>query len=120
MGVKSHQLEDFANGELDHLINQDTVLVTLQNGIPFWYFHKHPQFSGHCIRAVDPNANLITKLHIGRIIGCIVYPACEIKEPGVVKHIEGIRFPIGELAFPEITKTSKITSTGLLYIYMYA
>jgi 2-dehydropantoate 2-reductase len=70
----------------------------MQNGIPFWYFHnRNGDLAGSIVRSVDPNGVIGTHIPPGRVIGCVVYPASELVAPGVVRHIEGDRFPVGEL-----------------------
>ena len=97
LAVKAHQIEPIAH-ELPALFGRDTVVVTTQNGIPWWYFQKlGGEFEGHRIKAVDPKGVIAANIEADRIIGCIAYPAAEIKEPGVIRHIEGIRYPVGEL-----------------------
>jgi 2-dehydropantoate 2-reductase len=69
----------------------------MQNGIPFWYFQRGGgEHEGRCVRAVDPDGALAAGIDPARIIGCVVYPAGEIVEPGVIRHIEGNRLPLGE------------------------
>jgi 2-dehydropantoate 2-reductase len=97
LAMKAHQVEAVA-AELPKLLGPDTVIVTMQNGIPFWYFHRHGgEFAGTAVKSVDPNGALAAAIPAERIIGCVVYPASELIAPGVVKHIEGDRFPLGEL-----------------------
>ncbi|MCY7318795.1 MAG: 2-dehydropantoate 2-reductase, partial [Ramlibacter sp.] len=70
----------------------------MQNGIPYWYFHKHGgELAGSKLASVDPGRTLADKIPPERVIGCVVYPASELVAPGVVRHIEGDRFPLGEL-----------------------
>ena len=77
---------------------QDTVVVTMQNGIPYWYFHQHGgALTGSIVRSVDPDGIIGRKIPADRVVGCVVYPASELVAPGVVRHIEGDRFPLGEL-----------------------
>jgi len=72
--------------------------VTMQNGIPYWYFHSHGgALAGNIVRSVDPEGAISRLIPAERVLGCVVYPATELLEPGVVQHIEGDRFPIGEL-----------------------
>ena len=95
--VKAHQLEPVA-GQLPLLFGANTVVVTMQNGIPYWYFHQHGgELSGSIVRSVDPNGLIRRRIPAERVIGCVVYPAAELIAPGVVRHIEGDRFPVGEL-----------------------
>jgi len=97
LAMKAHQVEAVAR-ELPKLFGPDTAVVTMQNGIPFWYFHKHGgPFEGNQVRSVDPTGMLTEMIPPRRVIGCVVYPASELTAPGVVKHIEGDRFPLGEL-----------------------
>jgi 2-dehydropantoate 2-reductase len=79
-------------------LGPDTVLVTLQNGIPWWYFQKlRGPYADRVVETVDPGGVLFNAIDPNRIIGCIGYPAATIVEPGVIRHIEGNRFPVGEL-----------------------
>ncbi|MEO5669858.1 MAG: 2-dehydropantoate 2-reductase [Ramlibacter sp.] len=97
LAVKAHQVEDIAQN-LPKLLGPDTAVVTMQNGVPFWYFHKHGgPLEGSQVRSVDPGGTLARLIPPERVIGCVVYPAAELVEPGVVRHIEGDRFPLGEL-----------------------
>jgi 2-dehydropantoate 2-reductase len=97
LAMKAHQVEAVLP-ELPHLIGPNTVIVPMQNGIPFWYFHKHGgALAGSVVRTVDPNGALLAQIPADKVLGCVVYPASELTAPGVVHHIEGDRFPIGEL-----------------------
>jgi 2-dehydropantoate 2-reductase len=97
LGMKAHQVEAVLPS-LPHLLGPDTVIVPMQNGIPFWYFHRHGgALAGTVVRSVDPQGALLAGIDASRILGCVVYPASELVAPGVVRHIEGERFPIGEL-----------------------
>ena len=97
LAMKAHQVEAVA-GELPKLLGPETVIVTMQNGIPFWYFHGHGgALAGSVVTSVDPSGVLARTVPARQIIGCVVYPASELSAPGVVKHIEGDRFPVGEL-----------------------
>lgn len=97
LALKAQQVDAVA-GDLSHLLGPNTVVVTMQNGIPFWYFHRHGgQYDGRQVSSVDPTGTLAAKIPVDRILGCVVYPASELIAPGVVRHVEGDRFPIGEL-----------------------
>lgn len=97
LAVKAHQVEAVAN-DVPKLFGPDTVVVTMQNGIPYWYFHKHGgELEGSRMESVDPTGLISEKIPAQRVIGCVVYPASKLVAPGVVKHIEGDRFPVGEL-----------------------
>jgi 2-dehydropantoate 2-reductase len=97
LAVKAHQVQAVL-GDLPKLLGPDTVLVTMQNGIPFWYFHAHGgALAGTTVSSVDPDGALARQIPARHIVGSVVYPASELVAPGVVKHIEGDRFPLGEL-----------------------
>ncbi|MGH8717703.1 MAG: 2-dehydropantoate 2-reductase, partial [Burkholderiales bacterium] len=92
LAMKAHQIEPVAN-DLRAMFGEHTIVVTTQNGIPWWYFQKHGgEFEGRRLESVDPNGILAETIEVERIIGCIVYPAAELIAPGVVRHIEGNRF----------------------------
>ncbi len=117
LAVKAHQLEDVAPGVL-HLCKRDTAIVTMQNGIPYWYFHSHGgALAGTQVRSVDPSGMIGRHIPPERVIGCVVYPACELAAPGVVRHVEGNRFPLGELdgtTTPRVTRIAEaFTRAGL-------
>lgn len=95
--VKAHQLGDLLP-DLRELLGPHTVVVTMINGIPWWYFHKLPGgHDGLGLESVDPGGRLAENIEPERIIGSVVYPAAELVAPGVVKLIEGNRFTLGEL-----------------------
>jgi 2-dehydropantoate 2-reductase len=97
VALKAHQVADVA-GRIGALFGPDTVVVTMQNGIPFWYFHRHGgDYEGRAVLSVDPGGQLAQHIPPRRILGCVVYPAAELVSPGVIRHIEGSRFPLGEL-----------------------
>jgi 2-dehydropantoate 2-reductase len=82
---------------LEPLLHEETAVVAAQNGIPWWYFHKlEGPYEGHRIEAVDPGGELSRVIPPERAIGCVVFAGTELAEPGVVQHLEGTRFSIGE------------------------
>jgi 2-dehydropantoate 2-reductase len=96
LAMKAHQLEAVAD-DVGALLGPQTPVLTMQNGIPYWYFHGHGgPLEGSTLRSVDPGGSLGRKIPPGRVVGCVVYPASELLAPGVIRHIEGDRFPIGE------------------------
>ena len=108
LAMKAHQVTPVAN-QLAPLLGPDTTIVTMQNGIPWWYFQKHGgEFEGRRIESVDPGGVIAAHIPIERIIGCVVYPACEMVAPGVIHHIEGNRFPVGELDGAETPRVAAI------------
>lgn len=97
LALKANQLEAVAR-DVPALLGADTPVVTMQNGIPYWYFHGHGgAFEGTRIASVDATGIVGECIPAQRVIGCVVYPASELIAPGVVRHIEGDRFPLGEL-----------------------
>ncbi len=97
LAMKAHQVEGVVN-DLPKLLGPETMVVTMQNGIPFWYFEKlGGPLQGTRVTSVDPTGSLLEKIPAAHIIGCVVYPASELIAPGVIQHIEGDRFPVGEL-----------------------
>ena len=108
LAMKAHQVTPIAN-QLQPLLGPDTTIVTMQNGIPWWYFQKQGgEFDGRRIESVDPGGVIAAHIPIERIIGCVVYPACEMVAPGVIHHIEGNRFPVGELDGAETPRVAAI------------
>lgn len=97
LALKAHQVETVAD-HVPKLFGPGTVVVTMQNGIPYWYFHEHGgALAGTNLKSVDPHGRVAAKVPAERVLGCVVYPASELLEPGVVRHTEGDRLPLGEL-----------------------
>ncbi|MGW6566621.1 2-dehydropantoate 2-reductase [Streptomyces sp. NPDC054975] len=96
LGLKAHAYA--ACGPLvAPLLHDTTAVVAAQNGIPWWYFHRHGgPHDGHRVESVDPGGAVSAVLAPERAIGCVVYAATELSGPGVVRHLEGTRFSIGE------------------------
>ena len=94
--VKAHSLPEVAP-RLGPLLGPETVVVSAQNGIPWWYFQRHGgPLDGTRIERLDPDGAISAAIPAERVIGCIVYPSASIAEPGVIDHLEGDRFTIGE------------------------
>ena len=109
LALKAHQIPAVV-GDLPSLFGPDTVMVTLQNGIPWWYFQKlGGEYANRVVRTVDPDSELFTRIDPDRLIGCIAYPAAAVAEPGVVRHIEGNRFPVGELDGTETDRVRMVS-----------
>jgi len=103
--LKAHQVKDVLP-ELRALFGPDTMVVTMINGVPWWYFHKLPgPYEGQRLESVDPGGVIASFIEPERIIGSVVYPAAELVEPGVVRVIEGNRFTLGE---PDGTRSPRI------------
>jgi 2-dehydropantoate 2-reductase len=82
---------------LEPLLHEETAVVAAQNGIPWWYFHKlEGPYEGHRIEAVDRGGEVSRVIPPERAVGCVVFAGTELAEPGVVEHLEGTRFSIGE------------------------
>ncbi len=97
LALKSHQIVSVLD-RLPGIIGPETVMVTLQNGIPWWYFQKLPgTYEDRIVETVDPGGVLLKSINPDCLLGCIAYPAAVIAEPGLIRHVEGIRFPLGEL-----------------------
>ncbi|NQV82844.1 MAG: 2-dehydropantoate 2-reductase [Rhodospirillales bacterium] len=111
LALKAHYLELVAK-KIDHLCGPDTMIVTVQNGIPWWYFHKHGgPHDGRSLESLDPDGVLGKYIDSDRIVGCVVYPAAGIEAPGVIRHVEGDRFPIGELDGAQTPRIQKLHDT---------
>jgi 2-dehydropantoate 2-reductase len=96
LGLKANSYA--ASGPLlEPLMHESTAVVAGQNGIPWWYFHgMNGRFGGQRIESVDPGGAVSRVIPPERAIGCVVYAGTELAEPGVVQHLEGTRFTIGE------------------------
>lgn len=107
LAVKAHQVADVVE-RLDALCHAQTVVVTMQNGIPWWYFYRHGgALEGRLLSSVDPNGAISARIDPSRIVGSVVYPAAELVQPGVIRVIEGNRFTLGE---PDGQVTERVTS----------
>ena len=94
--VKAHGVGPIA-ADMHHLCHADTSIVTMQNGIPWWYFHNHGgTLAGTHIESADPGGLIARHIDPARVIGSVVYPAANLVRPGVVEHLEGMRFSLGE------------------------
>jgi len=83
--------------EIAKMYDKNTSVITAYNGIPWWYFFNiDGEFNNYRIKSIDPNNSQWNIITPQRIIGCVVYPATEIVKPGVIKHLEGNRFSLGE------------------------
>ena len=110
MALKAHQIESIV-ADLTSVMGAETIMVTLQNGIPWWYFQNFSgPYAGRPIRSVDPRGKLFEGIDPDCLIGCIAYPATTIVEPGVIRHIEGNRFPVGELGGQESERVRRVST----------
>ncbi len=105
VALKAHSVPAVAE-RMTALFHDGTTVVTAVNGVPWWYFHGlGGDLEGTCLESVDPGGVQWDTLGPERAIGCVVYPACEIEEPGVVTHQDGDRFTLGE---PTGEKTGRV------------
>ncbi|RQH05352.1 2-dehydropantoate 2-reductase [Paraburkholderia dinghuensis] len=104
--LKAHSVAGVIDA-MQPLIGKHTAIVTGTNGIPYWYFYQHGgKFAGTRLESIDPDGSQWTRLGPERAIGCVLYPAAEIEAPGVIRHVYGKKFPIGE---PSGERTPRIT-----------
>ena len=97
LAVKAHGLTAIAP-LLSPMLGPNTIVLPAQNGIPWWYFQGHGgRWEGTQLESVDPGGIITKHIATERIVGCVVYPAATIVEPGIIHHEEGNRFSIGEL-----------------------
>jgi len=97
LGMKAHQVGAVA-AEIAGVLGPSSLVLTAQNGIPWWYFFKTGDArEGTPLESVDPGGVVAAHLPVDRVIGSVVYPAAEIEAPGIIRHIEGNRFSLGEL-----------------------
>jgi 2-dehydropantoate 2-reductase len=96
LAVKAHQVGAIAQ-DVRHLCHDATTIVTMQNGIPWWYFQKHGgPYEGTIVHSADPDGSIGRAIDASRIVGSVVYPAAVLEAPGVVRVVEGRRFTLGE------------------------
>jgi 2-dehydropantoate 2-reductase len=107
VGLKAHQLPAAAP-TMAPLLKDDTAIVAAMNGVPWWYFHDlEGAYRDTRLASVDPDGRVWDNLHPRRAIGCIVYPAAEITQPGVVTHTYSNRFDLGE---PDGVRSPRVTA----------
>jgi len=113
IAVKASGLGPVA-GSIHPLLGPSTAVVAAINGVPWWYFHKHGgEYEGMRLTSVDPDGTLWEKLPPERVIACVVYPAAEIAEPGVIHHTYSNRFDLGE---PDGSKSDRIAAFAQMMI----
>lgn len=105
--LKAHSVPPVVD-KMQPLIGPNTTIVSGVNGVPWWYFHKiGGAHEGTRLESVDPGNAQWDGFGPDRVLGCVVYPAAEVTRPGVVKHIEGNRFSLGE---PDGSKSERATA----------
>ena len=107
LGLKAYSYPD-SSALLAPLLGPDTAVIAAQNGVPWWYFHGlRGPFEDRRIEAVDPGGTTSAVIPLGHAVGCVVYASTELDRPGVVRHVEGTRFSIGE---PDGTISARCTA----------
>lgn len=105
--LKAHSLPQAAP-QIAAMMGPDSALVTGINGVPYWYFYGlDGPYRDRPVLSVDPGGTLLNLLPPERAIGCVVYPATEVTEPGVIRHIYGDRFSLGE---PDGSRSERVTA----------
>jgi 2-dehydropantoate 2-reductase len=113
LALKAHSIPGILDS-LQPLLGRDTAVVTAQNGVPWWYFYRHGgEHEDRRIEAVDPGGKIWEAIGPERAIGCVVHPAAEIEAPGIVRHVEGDRFPLGE---PSGQKTERLLALSRVFV----
>lgn len=106
--LKAHSLPGIAD-KIQPLLGPETAVVTGVNGIPWWYFYKlDGPYENHKLDSIDPGGKFWDAVGPERAIGFVVYPAAEIAEPGVIRHIEGDRYTMGEPDGRSSDRTDKL------------
>ncbi|WP_430465004.1 2-dehydropantoate 2-reductase [Tabrizicola sp.] len=109
--LKAHSVPPVV-AAMQPLIGPNTTIVSGVNGVPWWYFHKiGGPLEGTRLRSVDPGDVQWNGFGPDRVLGCVVYPAAEVAEPGVIRHIEGNRFSLGE---PDGSKSDRAAALSLV------
>jgi 2-dehydropantoate 2-reductase len=111
--LKAHSLPAAAP-DISRMMGPRTALITAVNGVPYWYFHGlDGPWRDHRVRSVDPDGTLWDTLPPSQAIGCVVYPAAEVVRPGVIQHIYGERFSLGE---PDGSRSPRVEALSKLLI----
>lgn len=111
--LKAHSVSAITDA-MQPLLGPDSAVVWAVNGVPWWYFHGlDGPWEGRRLDSVDPEGAQWEKIGAERILGCVVYPAAEVAEPGVIRHIEGNRFTLGE---PNGEKSERVKRLARAFI----
>jgi 2-dehydropantoate 2-reductase len=106
LALKAHSLTP-ALDQIAPLLGDHTSVVTMQNGVPWWYFHGVVgPLEGTRLNAVDPGGAIWQRIGPERVVGSVVYPAVEVDAPGLIRHVEGKRFSLGE---PSGVRSERVT-----------
>ncbi|MEZ4866983.1 MAG: 2-dehydropantoate 2-reductase [Caldilineaceae bacterium] len=111
IALKAHSVPGVVDA-LQPLLGPETAVVTATNGIPWWYFYGiESPWPNQRLASVDPGGRQWDKIGPARAIGCVVYPACEVVEPGVIEHIEGNQFTLGEPTGEKTERVQQLSQT---------
>ncbi len=111
--LKAHSVPGVVD-TMQPMLGPDTAVAWAVNGVPWWYFYKlEGRWRDHRIEAVDPGGVQWAGIGPQRAIGCVVYPAAEVAEPGVIRHIEGNRLSLGE---PSGDKSERVRALGKVFV----
>ena len=111
--LKAHSITGVIDA-MKPLIGSHTRIITAVNGIPYWYFYKHGGvYEKSMLESIAPGGRQWREFGPERAIGCIVYPATEIEAPGVIRHVYGDRFPIGE---PSGERSADVERLSALFV----
>jgi 2-dehydropantoate 2-reductase len=111
--LKAHSLPGAAP-QIGKMMGSDTALVTGVNGVPYWYFYGlEGPWKDRRVESVDPGGKLWDILPPSQAIGCVVYPAAEVTEPGVIEHGYGDRFSLGE---PDGSRSPRVEALAKLMV----
>ncbi|VVE51864.1 2-dehydropantoate 2-reductase [Pandoraea terrigena] len=109
IALKAHSVPSVLDA-MQPLIGPNTAVVTAVNGIPYWYFYKHGgALEGTTLESIDPGGRQWRQLGPERAIGCVVYPATEVVAPGVIQHVYGNKFPLGEASGERTERVEKLS-----------
>ena len=111
--LKAQQIAAAA-ASIASLFHRDTFVVTAYNGLPYWFFaNARVTLAGAKLRGIDPDGRQARLLGVERAIGCVVLPAAEVIAPGVIRHVSGSTFPIGE---PSGERTPRLSRLQELFV----
>ncbi len=110
LATKAHDLPGLAEG-IGSLLHSESTVMTIQNGIPWWYFQRMPHKACTQLTSLDPDGALERHIPAEQIVGCVAYPAAMMTDDGTVVHVEGDRFPLGELDGEIRPRTRQIAAT---------
>jgi 2-dehydropantoate 2-reductase len=111
--LKAHSVPKIVP-EIVSLLAPEGSVVTAVNGIPWWYFYGvEGPLQNKRLQTIDPDDQQWQRLGPERAIGCVVYPACDLVEPGIIRHVEGNRFTLGE---PNGEKSDRVIALSQVLI----